>query len=166
MPDQPAKLISMSNMLFWNGGNERGFFDASATAGPVFGIARVSRGAAFADYDNDGDLDVAVSVHSGRALLLRNEGGGSNHWLGVRLVGSSSNRDGIGSRIRVVAGSTVSVREVGSQPSYMSQSAGVAHFGLGSRTRVDTLEVGWPSGARTVSTGVASDQTITIHETE
>jgi hypothetical protein len=162
--DDPSQMIPMENLLFWNGGPEQGFYEVSGIAGSVFDSARVSRGAAFSDYDRDGDLDVAVSVHGGRLLFLNNQGHPSNHWLGVRLSGKSSNRHGLGSRILVFAGTLELVQEVGSQPSYLSQNTNVAHFGLGSQQRIDTLEVRWPSGRVTRLTDVDVDQVVTVHE--
>ncbi len=164
--DDPSRLVPMKNMLFWNGGPGDGFFDVSGFAGEVFDLPRVGRGAAYSDYDRDGDLDVAVVVHGGRALLLRNDGHPSNHWLGVRLVGTRSNTSGIGSRVRVKAGDLEAIQEVGSQPSYMSQNAITPHFGLGPETVVDTVEVRWPSGLVSQRTGVPADQILTINEGE
>ena len=106
----------------------------------------VGRGAAFADIDNDGDLDAFVSNNGQRAHLLRNDGGNANHWIAIKTVGRLSNRDGIGARIEVVSGDLVQVEEVRSGSSYLSQNDLRIYFGLGARDRVDRLEIRWPSG--------------------
>ena len=162
--DRPEMLIPMTDMLFWNGGPDRGFFETSGLSGDWFQTARVGRGAAYADYDNDGDLDIVVSNHGGRAVLLANSGHPTNHWLGVRLIGRRSNRDGIGARIRVVSGGAAAVREVGAQSSYLSQNSLVAHFGLGSQSRADSVVVRWPAGGESRLIGIDADQIVTIDE--
>jgi tetratricopeptide (TPR) repeat protein len=145
--DDHTRLVPMRNQLFWNGGPRRGFFEVSTVAGPHFGEARVGRGAAFADYDRDGDVDVFLVSHGDRGVLLRNDAPGSNGWLQVELEGRDSNRSALGARLTLTAGGISQVREVGSQASYLSQNSLVEHFGLATATSVDTLEVRWPSGA-------------------
>ncbi len=162
--ERPEELIPMTDMLFWNGGIEEGFFDASASSGPVFQQTQVGRGAAYADFDNDGDLDFIISNHGSNAQLYANTGHPDNRWLAVRLRGDRSNREGVGARIRVVAGEEVYVQEVGSQSSYLSQNSLVAHFGLGASTIVDSVEVRWPSGLTSLHTGIKSNQMITLDE--
>ena len=159
----PHLLAPQRDQLFWNGGAE-GFYDVSAVSGAYFRSANVGRGAAYGDYDNDGDLDVFVVNHGGPGILLRNEGGSRNHWLQVRLVGRKSNRMGVGAKLRLVAGATVQVREVGAQSSYLSQNTLLQHFGLGSRTAADTLVVAWPSGLRQVFVHVLADQVLRVVE--
>ena len=133
-------------------------------SGEYFQREYVGRGAAFGDYDNDGDVDVFIVNNGGPGILLRNDGGNRNRWLEVRLEGRQSNRTAIGARLRVVAGSSVQVREVGSQASYLSQNSFTEHFGLGSAQRVDTLEIVWPSGSRQVLVEVAADQVLDVVE--
>ncbi|MBI2503026.1 MAG: VCBS repeat-containing protein [Candidatus Latescibacteria bacterium] len=133
------------NQLFHNEG-QGVFSEVSAQSGPPFLIARSSRGAAFGDCDGDGDLDVAVLNVGGPAELLRNEGGNREHWLGLRLEGKAGNRDAVGARVRVRAGSLNMIREVHAGSSYSSQSDLRLYFGLGGQTRVDSLEVRWPGG--------------------
>jgi hypothetical protein len=163
-PDQTHLLIPMRDQLFWNRGPEQGFYDVSAVSGPYFAEQRVGRGAALADYDDDGDVDIFVVNHDGRAVLLRNEHDGAHGWLEVTLEGTESNRSAIGARLRVVAGSTVQVREIGSQASYLSQHSRTEHFGLGLLGQVDTLEIQWPSGLRQVVTNLPAGQRVSLVE--
>ncbi|HEV2671768.1 MAG TPA: FG-GAP-like repeat-containing protein [Gemmatimonadales bacterium] len=163
--DAPELLAPETAQLFWNHGPTDGFFEVGAPSGEYFRTPHVGRGAAFADYDNDGDLDVVVVNHSGRAVLLRNDGGNRNHWLNIRLEGRGrSNRTADGAKLRVVAGTSVSIREVGAQASYLSQNDLTEHVGLGALTQVDSVRIVWPSGTKQVLTNVAADQTIHIVE--
>jgi hypothetical protein len=162
--DDPTHLVPMRDQLFWNRSSQEGFFEVSSVSGAYFEQALVGRGAAFADYDNDGDLDAFVVNSGGPAVLLRNEGGNRGRWLQVEVQGTRSNRQGIGATIRVVAGGRVQTRQVGAQSSYLSQNSLIEHFGLGTLTTVDTLEVRWPGGARQVRTGVPALQRILIVE--
>jgi hypothetical protein len=163
--DDPRLLVPMRSLLFWNRGTSDGFFDVSSVSGPYFAEQYVGRGAAFGDYDRDGDVDVFVVNNGGPGILLRNDGGNRNRWLEVGLEGARSNRRGIGARLRLVAGGTVQVREVGAQSSYLSQNSVVEHFGLGALAAADTLEIRWPSGAHQIVLGPASNQILRISET-
>ena len=125
---------------------------------------RVSRGAAAADFDNDGDLDVLVSNSGGAAELLRNDGGNRAQWLEILLVGTRSNRVGVGCRVRIVAGDRVQFDERKGGMSYQAAQDPRIHFGLGSRTRIDLVEVQWPSGMVTRLKDVAASQILTIQE--
>ncbi|MEJ2343600.1 MAG: CRTAC1 family protein, partial [Gemmatimonadales bacterium] len=162
--DNPRLLVPLPDQLFWNRGPAEGFYDVSSVSGEYFQREYVGRGAAFGDYDNDGDVDVFIVNNGGPGILLRNDGGNRNRWLEVRLEGRQSNRAAIGARLRVVAGGSVQVREVGSQASYLSQNSLTEHFGLGSAQRVDTLEIVWPSGSRQVLVEVAVDQVLDVVE--
>ena len=133
-----------SNQLFRN--DDGRFEEVTEQAGPGLALVQSSRGAAFGDYDNDGDIDIAVFNIDDTPNLLRNKGGNDRHWLQVKTVGTKSNRLGIGARIRIRVDSLVQLREIRSGSSYLSQNDMRAHFGLGERTRVDTVEVRWPSG--------------------
>ena len=133
------------NQLFHNEG-QGVFTEVSAQSGPPFLIARSSRGAAFGDYDDDGDLDIAVVNAGGPAELLRNDGGNRDNWLALRLEGVAGNRDAIGARVRVRAGSLSLIRELHAGASYSSQSDLRVYFGLGGQTRIDSLEIRWPGG--------------------
>jgi tetratricopeptide (TPR) repeat protein len=164
--DAPTQLVPMRSQLFWDRGPSEGFFEVSPVSGAFFRGAYVGRGAAFADFDNDGDVDAVVTTNGGPAYLLRNDGGNRNHWLQVELRGTKSNRQGIGATVRIVAGGSSQVRQVGAQSSYLSQNSLIETFGLGSLTRVDTVEVVWPRGARQVQVNVASNQRLRVVEGE
>lgn len=151
------------DQLFENDG--QGFFtDVSAKLGRDFQIARVGRGAAFGDYDNDGDLDVLISNNNQAAKLFRNDGGNRNNWLKIKTIGTKSNRDGIGTRIKVVAGSLVQIEEVRSADSYLSASDLRVTFGLAKRDKVDLLEVRWPSGLTESYHNLSVNQLLVLKE--
>jgi enediyne biosynthesis protein E4 len=124
--------------------NDNGIF-VDATSGPL-GNDGNTRGVAWADYDNDGDLDLYLSSYLTPNQLLQNEGAGNNHWLQVKLQGTTSNRAGIGARIQVHADGVSRIREISGGSGYLSQNDLVASFGLGSATTVDSVIVFWPSG--------------------
>ena len=150
------------NLLFRNMGMRR-FADVTAASGPGFAIEKVSRGLAAGDIDNDGDLDLLVTNNGQSVDLLRNDGS-PGHALLVRLIGTQSNRDGIGARLRLTADARTQVREVKAGSSYLGQNDLRQHFGLGPATRVDRLEVRWPSGRLDVVRDIPADQILTIRE--
>ena len=142
---QPAVKFAQPPLLFRNDG--RGRFElAVADAGPDFAKPVVGRGAAYADYDSDGDLDILITTNDGPATLLRNDGGNANNYLRVRLRGVKSNRSGLGTQLTLVSASGKQVQVVRGGSSYCSQSETVATFGLGQDSEVSSLEVLWPSG--------------------
>jgi hypothetical protein len=150
-------------LMFRNLG--RGIFeDVSDRLGPDFQRPRVSRSAAIADYDNDGDLDILVNNNGQAAQLFRNDGGNSNHWLEIFLVGARSNRDGVGARVTVAAGGLVLYDQRKGGMSYQSAQDPRLHFGLAECTRVDAVEVVWPSGIVTKLRNLRADQIISIQE--
>jgi enediyne biosynthesis protein E4 len=151
------------NSLFENHGGGL-FKEVSPAAGPGLAIERVSRGASFADYDDDGDIDVFVLNLNDPPTLLRNDGKSGHHFLSVRTVGSRSNRDGIGARLKLTAGGQPQYAEVQSGGSYLSHNDMRAHFGLGQADRVDELEIRWPSGQIQILRDIAVDQVLTVHE--
>ncbi|HKE21405.1 MAG TPA: CRTAC1 family protein [Bryobacteraceae bacterium] len=150
-------------LVFRNMG--RGIFaDLSRRLGPDLQTPTVSRGLAAGDYDNDGDMDILVSNNGGAPQLLRNDGGNANHWLEILLIGTRSNRDGVGARLKLTAGDwSMTAQRMGGM-SYQSAQDPRLHFGLGSRTKVDALEVRWPSGIVTRLASVAANQILTIQE--
>jgi predicted nucleotidyltransferase len=131
------------SLLFRNLGDGR-FAEMGGEAGVQKALA--GRGVAFGDFDDDGDVDVFVASMNGRPALYRNETATSRHWIGLRLVGRESARDALGAKITVVSGELSQIREVRSGASYLSQSDSRVFFGLGSRERVDRIEIRWPSG--------------------
>jgi len=156
------------NFLFRNTGTSgragTRFRDVSADSGEGISLIDASRGVAFGDYDNDGDLDILIANCNDAAVLLRNDGGDRQHWLRVKTVGAKSNRDGIGARVELTTEEVVQIREVKSGSSLYSQSDLIVHFGLGSSTTVDRVSVRWPSGTVDTVVGVEADQIIVIRE--
>jgi hypothetical protein len=145
--------------------NESGrLVEVSERSGPGLAIERSFRGAAFADYDDDGDVDVFVVALDEAPLLLRNDTPRRGHYLMVRLVGRESNRDGVGARVIVTAGGRRQIRERKGGGSYLSQSDPRLHFGLGTATIVDAVHVRWPSGRQDALREMAADQVLTITE--
>jgi hypothetical protein len=123
-----------------------------------------SRGAAFDDLDNDGDID-AVILNSRRApTILRNESSGGHHWIQVQLRGTKSNRDGIGARVTVTAGDLSQIDEVHSGRSYQSDFGKRLHFGLGKRGAVEQIRVKWVGGGEDIVRDVGVDRVVTIVE--
>jgi hypothetical protein len=139
------------------------FEEVTAQMGQAFASPKVARGAAYGDIDNDGFVDVLVTTNGGPAYLFHNEGG-ANHSLRLKLVGTASNRDGIGAVVHLSSGQDKQWKTVHSGSSYLSQSELVLTFGLGSKTTADNLEIEWPSGQIDRLSSVSSGQTITVEE--
>jgi hypothetical protein len=160
-------MVPQEHSILRNAGNWK-FEDVSAAAGPVFdlrtGVKSVGRGAAFADYDNDGRMDIFLLNLGGPGLLLRNTSPAGGRWLAVNLVRRKSNRSGIGARVEIVAGEVRQQRERIAGSGYLSQDDGRLHFGLGASVRVEKLTVTWPSGTVQVLEGVAAGRVVTIEE--
>ena len=148
--------------LFRNLGAGR-FQEVTERMGPAFASPKVARGAAYADIDNDGALDVLVTTNGGRPWLFHNEGG-TNHSVRVKLVGTKSNRDGIGAVVEVTADGAKQWQMLRSGSSYLSQSELVLTFGLGAATKADAIEIHWPSGAVEKIASTPAGQTLTVQE--
>jgi hypothetical protein len=143
----------------------KGEFDkVSDSLGSDFMRPIVGRGLATADYDNDGDIDIVTNNRGDFPSLLRNDGGNANNWLTVQLVGTKSNRDGIGASLKLTSEGVVQVEQAKGGMSYMSASDPRIHFGLGKRTKIASLEITWPSGQIDRLTNVAINQIITVKE--
>ena len=134
-------------------------------AGAGISAAHCSRGTAFGDFDNDGDLDILIMNQNEPPSLLRNDLAGGNHWLKVKLIGTTSNRSAIGARVTAKSGDWRQAKEVMSQSSYLSVNDPRLHFGLGKNTRA-TLEIRWPNGKRETITDVPADRLLTVREGE
>jgi hypothetical protein len=152
---------AMPPHLFRNTGGK--FKEVTESLGAAFASPKVSRGAAYADINNDGALDVLIMTNGGRAWLFRNEGG-TNQSLRVKLVGTKSNRDGIGAVVHVTAGSDKQFQMLHSGSSYLSASELVLTFGLASHTKADAIEIQWPSGQTDKLLNINAGQTITVEE--
>ena len=150
--------------VVYRNGRDGRFEDVTERLGAPVTTPRAGRGAAFGDYDNDGDLDVIVSNVHDRPDLFRLDAGRGSHWLLLKLVGTRSNRSAIGARVRAFRGDTVQVEEVRGGGSYISQNDLRVHFGLGDSPRVDRIEVRWPSGLVEAWTDVQADRVLPLTE--
>jgi enediyne biosynthesis protein E4 len=150
-------------LMFRNQGGGK-FEKVSEQLGRDFMKPIVGRGSAVADFDNDGDLDIAISNSNDLPQLLRNDGGNANHWLEVMLVGVKSNRDGRGAELKLSTEGFVEYRQAQGGMSYMSAQDPRIHFGLGQRKTVESLEITWPSGVVDKLANVPIDQIITVKE--
>jgi hypothetical protein len=139
--------LGQPNQLFRNTG-KAGFVEVVDAAGPTFQLLEVSRGAAFGDIDNDGDIDVVVTNNNGPVRLLLNNAGSFNHWLGLRLVSKDGGRDLLGTKVEIVSsGKSVLRRRTRTDGSYLSANDPRALVGLGKVTRIETVRVRWPDGS-------------------
>jgi len=139
------------------------FTEVTAQMGKVFAAPKVARAAAYADTDNDGFLDILLTTNAGPAYLFHNEGG-TNHSLRIKLVGTKSNRDGIGAVVRVASGSDKQWKMLRSGSSYLAQSELVLTFGLSVQAKADSVEIQWPSGQVDKLANVNAGQTVTVQE--
>jgi enediyne biosynthesis protein E4 len=155
---QPRIQYAELPLLFHNAGG--GKFDPV----PAFSKPLVARGAAYGDYDGDGDLDIAINNNNGPAVLYRNDGGNRNHWLQVKLSGTKSNRDGMDAVVRVTSAQGKQMQMVHSGSSYCSASDLALTFGLGHDAMASAVEVDWPSGKRQKLTNVKANQRLVIRE--
>ncbi len=156
-------LYGQEDQLFENEGNGL-FKDVSTERGAYFQKENVGRGACFGDYDNDGDIDVYIVNLNNHGSFLRNNKGNRNNWLEINLVGTISNRDGDGSRIRITSGGKTQYTQKKSTTGYLSQSDPRVHFGIAKDDNVDKIEIKWPSGKVQTLENVKANQIITITE--
>jgi hypothetical protein len=156
-------LYGQEDQLFENIGNGK-FLDVSTESGEYFQKELVGRGSCFGDYDNDGDIDGYVVNLNSRGAFLRNNKGNQSGWISIMLVGTTSNHDGIGARVKVTSGSLVQTAQRKSETGYLSQSDPRIHFGLAKNEMVDKIEIRWPSGKKQVLENVKPNQILTITE--
>jgi hypothetical protein len=152
-----------ANKLYLNTGQPK-LRNANAEAGPGLHVAKSYRGAAFADFNNDGQMDIAVSALDDAPALLMNQGMRGRHWILVRLEGKTSNRFGVGARIEVKTSGLRQIRELKAGGSYASSNDPRAHFGLGSVDAIEALTVVWPSGKITRLNAIKADRVLTVSE--
>jgi hypothetical protein len=151
--------------LFYRNLRDGTFSEAAASLGAALIEPRASRGAAFGDYDEDGDEDIVVNDLDGPPMLLRNDGGSkAGHWISLKLIGTKSNRNAVGAKVWLKAGGMTQVDEVHSGDSYLSHSDWRLHFGLGAATKVEEVTIRWPGGASEKLTGLGVDKVLTVTE--
>ena len=153
----------LPNALFRNNGNFS-FTNVAAHAGPSFTVPSAHRGAAFGDFNNDGRVDIVIVVLNGKTELFVNRSQNGNHWLLINLVGTKSNRDGLGVRVKLTTANGVQYNHATTAVGYNSSSDKRVHFGLGNAATVQKLEVTWPGGVKQQLANIKSDQILTIRE--
>jgi hypothetical protein len=158
-----ASTYHQRNILLLNTGDGK-FVDVSDECGDGLKVKLSSRGAGFDDLDNDGDIDLVILNSRREPTILRNDSTNENHWIQIHLQGVKTNRDGVGARVKVVAGDLTQIDEVHSGRGYQSHYGTRLHFGLGGREKVDRIEVRWIGGAKDVLKDVAVDQILTVTE--
>ena len=160
------RAFALPNSVFRNKGGMV-FEDVSSKAGTSFSVPAAHRGAAFGDLNNDGKIDAVVTVLNGPPEIWMNRSGaqsGGNHWIILKLVGVKSNRDGLGTKIKVTTSSGAQYNEATTAVGYSSSSDKRVHFGLGSAAVIDTIELTWPSRIKQVLKDVKADQILTVTE--
>ena len=140
------------------------FEDLSSKAGASFSVPAPHRGASFGDLNNDGNIDAVVTVLNGPPEIWMNRSSTGNHWIILKLVGVKSNRDGLGTKIKVTTSVGTQYNHASTALSYNSSSDKRVHFGLGSASVIDTMELTWPSGVKQVLKNVKADQILTVTE--
>jgi hypothetical protein len=157
------QMIPQEHTLFRGLGDGK-FADVSRQAGPVLNARTVARGACFADYENNGKVDAYVVNLDSEGTLLHNVSVNTGHWVEIKLVGTKSNRDGIGARIEVSSGGVRRTAERVASSGYLSANDGRVHFGLGAATVIDKLVVRWPSGIVQTLESQPVDRVLTVQE--
>src|SRR6476659_2489019 len=155
--------FALPNRVFRNKGNLT-FEDVSSKAGATFLVPAPHRGAAFGDLNNDGKIDAVVTVLNAPPEIWMNRSGNQNHWIILKLVGVKSNRDGVGTKVKITTSLGVQYNAASTAGSYNSSNDKRVHFGLGSATAVDVIELSWPSGIKQVLKSVKADQILTVTE--
>ncbi len=156
-------LYGMEDQIFKNEGNGK-FKDISMELGSYFRKELVGRGLCMGDYDNDGDIDAFIVNLNDYAVFLRNNKGNQNNWLAINLIGTKSNRDGLGSRIKIISGGKTQTTQKVSTNGYLSQNDPRIHFGLGKNETIDKIEIVWLSGTIQVLENVKANQILTVKE--
>jgi hypothetical protein len=156
--------FALPNGLFRNKGALK-FEDLSAKTGAGFLVPAAHRGAAFGDFNNDGKIDIIVTVLNGAPQLLMNRSRNQNHWIILKLIGTKSNRDGLGTKIKITTSHGSQYNHATTAVGYNSSSDKRVHFGLGESTVIDKIELSWPSGIRQTLTKVKADQVLAVRET-
>jgi len=151
--------------LFLNNG-KGSFREAAGEVGGGFSSPKVGRGLAIGDFDRDGDADILMTTNNGPAYLFRNDQTAGNHSIRFRLVGTKSNRDAIGARVKIFSGGTMQIRLVRSGSSYLSQSEFPVTFGLERRDRIERVVIDWPSGGTEEFKDLLAGRTYQITETK
>ena len=159
--DRPQVLIPQRDTLFRNNGDGT-FTDVSEITGIPLLPIRVGRGAAFADYDNDGDVDIFIVNNHAKPALLRNDGGNRNNYLHVELIGTNANRNAVGAKIQVKTVNRTQMQEIYAGDSYMSFNSFIAEFGVGNATQVESLQVIWTNGDTQTLHNVPTNQRLRI----
>jgi hypothetical protein len=161
--DVAHRPYALPNGLFRNKGGLV-FENVSSSAGRSFSKPAAHRGAAFGDLNNDGTIDIVVTVLNGPPEILMNRTRNQNHWILLNLIGTKSNRDGLGTKVKITTALGSQYNEATTAVGYNSSSDKRVHFGLGNASRIDSIELTWPSGIHQELKDVKADQILTIKE--
>jgi hypothetical protein len=159
---QSNLTYAQKDLLFENVGGK--FSDITARSGAALQVDRIGRGLAVADFDNDGNLDVAISSLGQRAVLLKNQAARQGNWIILRAKGKKSNGFGLGATVKLQTTEGLQVREFNNVASYLSSNDTRLHFGLGAARTIQQIEILWPSGTRQVLNDVAVNQILVVEE--
>jgi hypothetical protein len=156
-------LYGLEDQLFENDGKGN-FKDVSVERSDYFKQEYVGRGTCLGDYDNDGDFDAYIVNLNNRGMFLRNNKGNQNNWILLNLIGTASNRDGIGSRVSLTSGGTTQTAQKRGTTGYLSQNDPRMHFGLAKNDIIDKIEIKWPSGKVQLLENINANQILTVKE--